>query len=271
MAFSVHLTGVSQAALDALGKTIEARMKYLGETVSASCHAILGQTLRSVRAMTKVAKPGRVKVALERRGDLRFSWRTEGGRRKMCLRTAGGVRLADETQGKPRFIVDKRAKPANVQVYEFKDEYYGKSDVYLVASETKDRAREWAKKAVRRRILRYSGLARSTIGTLMVKSNTKDSFDTENVRIHRVAYNATRTTETVVKTADGGVYTLTALDNLRYAKKAVKGGDAAIDLAVRKAVNKCVGMITHRFSGKDFFRPGDLPPVFADIKQRKSA
>lgn len=271
MAFAVHLTGASQAALDALGKTIEARMKYLGETVSASCHAILGQTLRSVRAMTKVAKPGRVKVALKRRGDLRFSWWTEGGRRKMCLRTAGGVRLADETNGKPRFAVPKGTRPDRVQVYEFDDAHDGKTDVYLVAATSKGEANAWAKGVARRRVMRYAGLARRAVGVLMVKSNTKAPIDAVSKRIDRVAYKATRTTESVVKTAGGGVYTLTALDNLRYAKKAVKGGDAAIDLAMRKAVNKCVGMITHRFSTKDFFRPGDLPPVFADIKQRKSA
>lgn len=271
MAFAVHLTGASQAALDALGKTIEARMKYLGETVSASCHAILGQTLRSVRAMTKVAKPGRVKVALKRRGDLRFSWWTEGGRRKMCLRTAGGVRLADETNGKPRFSVPKGTRPDRVQVYEFDDAHDGKTDVYLVAATSKGAANAWAKGVARRRVMRYAGLARRAVGVLMVKSNTKAPIDAVSKRIDRVAYQATRTTETVVKTAGGGVYTLTALDNLRYAKKAVKGGDAAIDLAIRKAVNKCVGLITHRFSTKDFFRPGDLPPVFADIKQRKSA
>lgn len=271
MAFSVQLTGASQAALDALGKTIEARMKYLGETVSASCHAILGQTLRSVRAMTKVAKPGRVKVALRRRGDLRFSWRTEGGRREMCLRTAGGVRLDDETQGKPRFVVPKGTKPDRVQVYEFDDSHHGKSDVYLIAATAKGEANAKAKKIVAGRIMKYAGLARRAVGVLMLKSNTKAPIDAVSKRVNRAAYQATRTSETVVKTAGGGVYTLTALDNLRYAKKAVKGEDAAIDLAVRKAVNKSVGMIAHRFSGRDFFRPGDLPPVFADVRQRKSA
>lgn len=269
MAFSVQLSGASQAALDALSKTISARMKYLNETVSASAHAILTQTLRSVRAATKVAKTKGIKVSVKQRGDLRFSYSMRGGFRKMCLRDAGGTRLDGDALGKPRFSPEVRGlKLRDVRVYEFVD---ADKQTYLIAAPSKASAQKVAKTIASRRVMRYAGLARRALSVLMIKSNTKGAFETVSQRINRKAYAETRTSETVVKTATGGSYTLTALDNLRYAKLAVKGENAAIDLAVRKAVNKSVGLITHRFKDKSFFRPGDLPPVFPEVKQRRSA
>lgn len=269
MAFSVQLTGASQAALDALSKTISARMKYLNETVSASAHAIMTQTLRSVRAVTKVAKPGRVKAEVKRRDDLQFGYTTKGGYRKMCLRDSAGKRIEGDALGKPRFAAEVRGlQLKSVHVFEFAD---ADRQTYLIAAPSKSAAQKVAKTIAARRVTRYAGLARRALSVLMIKSNTKGAFETVSQRVNRKAYAETRTSETVLKTPTGGVYTLTALDNLRYAKLAVKGEDAAIDLAVRKAVNKSVGLIQHRFKDKSFFSPGDLPPVFPEIKQRKSA
>ena len=269
MALSVHIDGASLAALDALAKTLKARMKYMNECVSASCHAIMGSTLRSIRAATRTASPRRLKVALKRRGDLVFSYTTQGGHRRMCLRDRSGARLVGTDQGRPRFLDLHHAKPADVGVYEFVDAHDSERDVYLIAATSTGAARKHAQAIVARRALKFAGLARRALSVLMVKSNTRAALENVSLRVNRAAYRATRTSETVAETPAGGVYTLSALDNLRYARKAVTGGDAAIDLAVRKAVNKSVGLVSHRF--KSVLQPGDLPPVFADIKQRKGA
>lgn len=269
MAFSIHLDGASQAALDALSKTLAARMKYLNETVSASAHAILSQTLRSIRAATKVAKTRGIKVGVKQRGDLKASYTTNGKWHRMCIRNGAGARVRPvKDKLGLRFPDAAKGIPLkSFHVYE----YAHPKKTYLIVAQSKAAAQAAAKKIVIGRIRRSAGLARAALTVLMVKTNNKGALDAVDARINNTARKETTTRETVVKTATGGVYTLTALDNLRYAKLAVNGESAAIDLAVRKAVNKSVGLITHRFKDQSFFKPGDLPPVFPEVKQRRSA
>ena len=287
----VTVDGASVRALDALSKTLAARMKYLNESARDGAHSMLSLVLRSLRVSTKVAKAKGVKVDLKRRGDLRFSYYATGRRGelrdkknlgeatikvpvKMCVRNAGGVRIKDNSCGKIRFV-DLRGVPAKtVKCFEFVDSYETGgtklADRYLIVAASKGKANRYAKTIVSRRILRYAGLARRAITVLMVKSNTNGPAEKVTQRVNAKAYEVTRTAEGVKANANGDVYTLTALDNLRYAQNALKGGSADIDAAIKKAVNKCVGNITHRFKDSKFFNPGDLPPCFPEVKSRRS-
>ena len=288
----VTVDGASIRALDALSKTLAARMKYLNESVQDGAHAMLSLVLRSLRVSTKVAKATDVKVDLKERGDLRFSYYATGGRRefrdkknlgettikvpvKMCVRNAGGVRIKDNSCGKIRFVDLQGVKAKTVKCFEFVDSYETGgtkfADRYLIVAASKGKANRYAKTIVSRRILRYAGLARRAITVLMVKSNTNGPAEKVTQRVNAKAYEVTRIAEAVMPNANGGVYTLTALDNLRYAQSALKGGSADIDAAIKKAVNKCVGNITHRFKDRGFFNPGDLPPCFPEVKSRRSA
>lgn len=288
----VTVDGASIRAIDALQKTLAARMKYLNESVQDGAHAMLSLVLRSLRVSTKVAKATDVKVDLKERGDLRFSYYATGGLReirdkknlgettikvpvKMCVRNAGGVRIKDDSCGKIRFVNCQGVKAKTVKCFEFVDSYETGgtkfADRYLIVAASKGKATRYAKTIVSRRILRYAGLARRAITVLMVKSNTNGPAEKFSQRVNAKAYEVTRIAEAVMPNANGGVYTLTALDNLRYAQNALKGGAADIDTAIKKAVNKCVGNITHRFKDRGFFNPGDLPPCFPEVKSRKSA
>lgn len=265
---SFQLSGASVQTLDALTKTIEARRKYMGETVSESAHAMMGQTLRSIRADTKVAKPNRVKAsAVSRRGDLDFSYTNKGGYRMMCLRRKSGQRVAGDELGKVRYASDVRTVPQSaVKVFDFTDL---DGERYLLAAPSKSSAVRTAKAIATRRVKRFAGLARRAVGVLMIKANTKGPAESASARVNAKAWAETRIEEGVAKTPAGAVYTLASFDNLRYAKLALAGGEGVLDAAAKKAVNKTVGMIQHRFAGKDFFAPGDLPRIFNDVKQRK--
>ena len=286
----VTVDGASIRALDALSKTLAARMKYLNESVQDGAHAMLSLILRSLRVSTKVAKATDVKVELKERGDLRFSYYATGKRGefrskknlgettikvpvKMCVRNAGGVRIKDDSCGKIRFVNCQGVKAKTVKCFEFVDSYETGgtkfADRYLIVAASKGKANRYAKTIVSRRILRYAGLARRAITVLMVKSNTNGPAEKFSRRVNAKAYEVTRTAEAVTQNRNGGVYTLTALDNLRYAQSALKGGSADIDIAIKKAVNKCVGQITHQFKRKDYFDPHDLPPCFPEVKQAR--
>ena len=288
----VTVDGASIKALDALSKTLAARMKYLNESARDGAHAMLSLVLRSLRVSTKVAKATDIKVELKERGDLRFSYYATGKLSefrdkknlgettikvpvKMCVRNAGGVRIKDDSCGKIRFVNCQGVKAKTVKCFEFVDSYETSgtkfADRYLIVAASKGKANRYAKTIVSRRILRYAGLARRAITVLMVKSNTNGPAEKFSQRVNAKAYEVTRTAEAVMPNANGGVYTLTALDNLSYAQNALKGGSADIDAAIKKAVNKCVGNITHRFKDSKFFDPGDLPPAFPEVKSRRSA
>ncbi len=288
----VTVDGASLKALGALQKTLAARMKYLNESVQDGAHAMLSLVLRSLRTSTKVAKATDVKVELKERGDLHFSYYATGTRGefrdrknlgetvikvpvRMCVRNSGGVRIKDDSCGKIRFVDLQGVKAKTVKCFEFVDSYETSgtkfADRYLIVAASKGKANRYAKTIVTRRILRYAGLARRAITVLMVKSNTNGPAEKVTQRVNAKAYEVTRTEEAVSKNRNGGVYTLTALDNLSYAQSALKNGSADIDVAIRKAVNKCVGNITHRFKGRGFFDPGDLPPAFPEVKSRRSA
>lgn len=269
----VQISGASAAALAALSKTVSARGKYLGETASASCHAMLHTALRSLRALTRVAKTPKGTPGLKRRGDLSFGWHVEGGRRRMCLRKASGERLkGDAEMGAVRFAVPKGADAKRVQVYEFDDAREGgKGRVYLVAAPSRQEAAAWARGVVRRRVMRYAGLAKRAVSALMAKSNARGALEAAGFRVAAKAQEVTAVREGVSKSPVGGIYTLEAHDALLYAKAAVRGGASAVDVAAKRAVNKAVGMIRHRVGGGGFFEPGELPPVFADVRKRGAA
>ena len=292
MSALVKIDASSVKALDALQKTLAARMKYLNESARDGAHAMLSLVLRSLRVSTKVAKATDIKVELKERGDLRFSYYATGTRGefrdkknlgetvikvpvKMCVRNAGGVRITDDSCGRIRFVDLQGVKAKTVKCFEFVDSYSVEgtnfADRYLIVAASKGRANRYAKTIVSRRILRYAGLARRALTVLMVKSNTNGPAEKVTQRVNAKAYEVTRTEEAVTQNRNGGVYTLTALDNLSYAQSALKGGSADIDIAIKKAVNKCVGNITHRLKDSKFFDPGDLPPAFPEVKSRRSA
>ncbi len=286
----ITIDAASERALSALSKVMTSRCKYLRETAQTAAHAILNGVLGTLKTTTKVAKASTLKVTLKERGDLHFSFWTTGKAvevrdreqigmtdiklpRKMCVRNAGGVRIRDNSCGRIRFLDCQGVPAKTVKCFEFVDEYERGgvhfADRYLLVAPTKGKANKAAKEIVSRRVIKYAGLARHALAVLTTKIGGRSPSNASNA-VNSVAYGATRTLETTQRLADGsGIYTIAAHDNLAYATDALKDGRSAIDVAVRKTVNKMVGRITHQFSKSAFFDARDLPPVFDEVKQIK--
>jgi len=262
--------------LDEFKRVLDARRKYLNETAFQSIHAMAVETLKSVRSLTKVAKPSGIKVDLTPRTDLKFSYyhvtaATTGSKSgvRMCIRGASGMRFEDNQIGKFVFVDLKGAKLASVQVYQFKD-VTGDNKVYLICATSQSKAKKAAQNIVARRLLRYAGLAKRAVSALMIKTNNKGPADAVSARVYQKANEVTTVKNQIVKNPNGsGVYSLTAMDDLRYAGRALKGGQASVDMALRKAANKSVGLIQHKC--KNVLLPGELKTPFPEITKKGAA
>ena len=143
-----------------------------------------------------------------------------------------------------------------------------KTEYLIVAPESKA-AQAIALKIVNRRISRNKGLAKFALGRLMNKTaqtSQGGTADKITASTRRIADEWTWTKSTAEGTANAGRYSLTLADNLDYALQALKGGQAAVDLAVKKAANKIAATI-QRKCANDFF----LPPVgvpFPELRSR---
>lgn len=286
-AIQIEVDKASLDAMNALAKTMLARMKYLNESAQSASHAMMSDVARSLRAATKMAKSANIKPKVTPRADLKFSYYALGKQQevfnkdmttslkvpvKMCVRNSGGVRIIGNAEGKIRFYECKGVPSKTIKCFNFVDKYDVEGipfeDKYLIVTTTAGKAAKYAKSIIDRRILRYQGLARRALSVIMIKLFNKAPSERVGTRANLKAYEVTRTMETV----GDGVYTLTASDNLRYAVDALRGGEADIDVSLRKAVNKVVGQLSHRFKQDKFFDPNDLPPVFTDVQaKRRSA
>ena len=262
--------------LDEFSRVLKSRQKYLNETAFQSIHAMMVETLKSIRGVTRVAKAAGIKVNVAQRSDLKFSYYSLGAAQtgskaavRMCVRTIGGTRLEDGQDGKFVFADVHGVKSAAVHVFEFKD-VDGDGKVYLISATSQSRAKRAAQNIVARRLLRYAGLARRAISALMIKTNPRGPADPVSARVYAKANEVTTVRNQVATNTDGsGVFSLIALDDLRYAVRALKGGQAAVDMALRRAANKSVGLINHKC--KDLLLPGELKTPFPEITKRGAA
>lgn len=248
-----------------LADTIAKRQKYLNETAFQSVHATAVNALKSIRTLTKVAKSKGIKVNIKRRADLHFSYSTQNGHRMMCVRDGGGSRM-DKTANRIIFEVSSGIPANTVKVFEFVDSD-GKS--YIIASISTASAKARAQKIVAKRILAYAGLARMAVSALIVKTNSSGALPPSSFKVASVAKRETKTSDLVSQSGTKGKYVLNVFDNLRYASLALRGGSAAVDLALKKAANASIGRIKHRC--KDLLLPGEIKTPFPEILKRKAS
>lgn len=286
--------------LDEFGRVMQKRIKYLNETAFQSIHAMAIDALKAIRGVTKVAKPAGIRVNVVPRADLMLGYYTEsslvGGsaterwaarngidptglshtvRKKMCIRNRARQRVENNTIGKIVFSNRCHGVPAKaVRIFQFTDKYSSGADtvtnVYLIASTSATDAKKEARMIVFRRVARFAGLAKRAISALMVKTNTRGPADNVSSRVYAKANEVTEKRDAFVTSQNGdGKYALILEDNLRYAKRAVRGEAAAIDMALKKAANKSVGLIRHRC--KNLLLPGEIKTPFPEVVRRKSA
>ena len=134
-------------------------------------------------------------------------------------------------------------------------------------------AKRKAKDIVRRRQIRYAGLARRAIGILMQKTSTKTKVnDKVPMNVTALAKTVTYKRELIAKSNDGngGKYALALLDDLRYALDAIRGGKASVDMQMKKAMNKIVSVINRKIpDGNTFFSQRKLATPFPEVASRR--
>lgn len=85
------------------------------------------------------------------------------------------------------------------------------------------------------------------------------------------ADNVTKKTDKVKKTGDGGTYTLTLSDSLKYALCAIRGGKSEVNNSLKRAMNKSVSVINQKLKKNrtDFFAPGKLATPFPELARKR--
>lgn len=272
---TINATTGSGQTLRQLSDILQQRMAYMRESARGSVAACMLDVLRSLRTITLVAKPSRAKVALARDTSLQLSYRTNGKRRIPCLRVVGS-HVRYQLQADERFALAADPAPnadRSWQVYRFEDPYSrAKRRKVVIAAPNQASARKYAQGLARKRIAAYAGLAKKAIGTLMQKTFNKAPADTVAPRISRKAGEVTSKSEAVHESAQtgDGTYTLTLRDELRYATLAFRGGDQAVDVAMKKAMNKIVATINRKIpDGETFFGSQKLPTPFPEVRSRR--
>lgn len=256
--------------LDQFCKVLQQRMQYMNETARDSIAACALQVLRSIRTVTKVAKPSSIKVEVKADNTLYPSWTSEASKKRLCVRFRGSN---ERYYGKERLV--SAGSPSKINhwfVYRYMDKLSPKLTQYLIIAPTTAAAKQRARQISVARQKRYAGLAKRAISILMMRTFTKNVSDTVPQRVTQKAKEVTTTREIIAKAKDGngGKYALVLDDNLRYALDAIKGGRAAVDIQMKKAMNKIVSVINQKLKKNGgLFGPQKLDTPFPEVRTRK--
>lgn len=220
--------------VDVLCDLVQKRARQLGTTVQDAVRAAAINVLKSVRASTLVARRGRTVVHIQ---DTGMYGSFDADERKPCIRT-GPFRRSP----KAKVVGNVKWLPAAAgvvrHVYAVQDEHTRK---YYVVAATQQEAEKFAKARANHRIERFGGLARNVSGVAMYKLSTRNPPPTGHTRAI-----AESNLAKVHISGDGsdvcGVYVQLGID---YATEAIRGGNAAIDDAIKKASNKIYGQLQH--------------------------
>lgn len=251
-------------------KVLQQRMKYMNETARDSIAACALQVLRSIRAVTKVAKPSSIKVNVEVDQTLFPSYTTHSAKKRLCVRYKGSNQ---RYMGKERLVA--AGTPTSIkgwQVFRFQDMLSPHMTTYLIVAPTTQAAKAKAKQIVRSRLVRYAGLARRAISMLMQKTFTKNVADNVPPRVSAKAKEVTHHKEVIAKSNDGngGKYALILDDELRYTLDAIKGGRSQVDTQMKKAMNKIVSTINQKLKKNGgLLGPQKLETPFPEVRSRR--
>ena len=141
----------------------------------------------------------------------------------------------------------------------------------MIVAQSKSAAASTAKGIVKRRLMRYRGLAKRAVSIMIGKTYTgaKTPNDGFGLTVESTAQKVVAKIESVKQNgADKGTYTLVLDDRLRYATSALKNGKASVDLAFKKAANKVISVINQKIKdGKAFFSDKlDMP--FPEVRRK---
>lgn len=235
LTFSASATYGASEPLERLSDLVGKRCELLGETVKDAAVGTMITALTAIRAQTRKARAkGRTRAKVAMRDDLVPSYSRRIGRR--CLRNRQGRRLDLSVR------VDWAAAGVpfrSLKVYHVTPEN-GRVAPYLVVAESQKAAATHESGRVARRIASMGGLARFALGLAAAKVSTRPAAaDGAGRGASQVAPRFVG----VTVSAAGRDGFIEVRDSLGYAALALKGGAAAVDLALRRAANKVAGRL----------------------------
>jgi hypothetical protein len=248
-----------------LHSIIEARRKELGETTKQAATATAIQVVKSIRANTRIADPDAMDVKVRKSDSYVVSWRKVGGKNERCIRLGSHSGAVVSIKS----VVDLLGgyvKGQVANVYSVLDIVKGSkksSRHYIVLASDMKTATEYAKEKHRKRVKRYSGMARYALTLAMMKTARKGFADKSDMVVTNIGKRtAMKNVDVHVKERgfDSGELSIDIHDALDYATGALQDGAGYVQRAVQKASNSIVGMINHRLKEQgSFHKPFKVP------------
>lgn len=235
--------------LDVLQRLIDRRRRYCWESAKDSVIGTAITALVSIRSMTTDARKRRnlngafdvvdtgfyggysntLKARCVRNGISKYSPKVQMDAPVVFPRRTAGARQYLQHIYKVTTTRTSRGKPIGV--------YY--LCAYSVAE-----ARAYEEKKIRKNIARTGGLALNALSAAMRRCSSRNPPAPTGSRVARTLGDKCAVVREVYNDSR---FTVDVIDTLNYALSAVKGGQAGVDLALKKAANKISGMIRHHW------------------------
>jgi len=247
--------------LAVLSNLIQKRATMLGESAKDAVVATAENVLTSLRALTRLASPRKVRRLKVDVSDTGYFPSFSNSERHRVVRTgsdphAPKVRL----DGRIRWL-DRGVPKIKRHVYKVTPIKPGGKPYYVVAA-TPHVAQEFERKRASLRTDRTASLARNALSQAMAKVSTRPQ------KIGGKPTANKPNLATVTESDTGDQYSLHIRDNLHYSIAALKGGESAISLALMKASNKIAGRLA-KWQEKHFFDGDKVTTPFPEIVRRR--
>jgi hypothetical protein len=250
--------------LSVLNDLIQKRKQMLCEDAQDAVVATAIDVVRSLRTMTRKA-PQRANAHSFRIEATPYvaSWERSGKSFRRVARVGGtGAKapIFPVNNAGPHYVKGERvrvwkitpAHPASMTWEKNRND-----GCWYVFAQTLAVARRFAIEHMSRVLRKESGMGRTALGFAMARLSTKSTpVEAQGPKAQRIASQAIN----ISTSGEGGTFTLTVRDELRYSLPALKGGHYALDMAMAKAANKIAGRLakwqeTHFFDGERITTP----------------
>ena len=247
--------------LSALSDFIEKRARVMGESAKDAVVATAENVLVSLRALTKLASPQKIRKMKVNVEDTGFYASFSNSERRRVVRTGTSPHAPKvQLDGRVRWL-DRGVARISRHVYKVTPIRPGEKPYYVAASSASV-AENFERKRASLRTDRSASLARNALSQAMGKVSTKKP------KMGGKPTAVKSNLATVLHAESGDRYAVTVVDNLEYSTAALKGGESAISLAMMKAANKIAGRLA-KWQEQNFFSERITTPFPEIVRPRK--
>ena len=261
--------------LEALERLIDLRQGWLRETTSEAVIATAINVLSSIRAITKVAdeKKALDSVSVTPFPSLVPSFRSvskaRNAKRVLCLRYG--------PHGHHAHVTFRNLAPPGASLMHYKvyvandlrgnDAITYKREYYIIAA-SEEQARAYAAELRAKRIKRFKGMAKWTIGQAQSQVSQKGvAAEPVTSAARQIGIKELQVAVYEHGWGEGSV-SVSVADTLRYAALALKGGPGEMNTALMRAANRTAGILNHSWQQK-LFSYAPIPTPFPEVAGRK--